>query len=67
MLIGNVYNIIAYSMIHNCLNILGRRALRSSIIEQVNLICQEVKSNISGYFEMIGKRINLVLYTRVVI
>ena len=54
-------------MTHDCSNVLGGRPPRPGIIEGVSLVCQEVKRNAGGYFEMIGERPDPALHTGVVV
>lgn len=54
-------------MTHDCSNVLGRRATLPGVIERVNLVCEEAKSNVGGYLETIGERTDLALHTGVIV
>lgn len=54
-------------MTHDCSNILGRKPLRTGVIERVSFVCQEAKRNADEYFETIGERADLALHTGVVV
>lgn len=66
-LIGNVDNIIFYSVSYDSANILRRMLLNLNIIERVCLIHKEAKNNPRRYLKTMGEGINLVLYIWVVI
>lgn len=54
-LIEDVYNIAAYLIAHDYLNVLDWRTTRLGVIKQVNLVRRKAKSNAGEYLETIGE------------
>lgn len=66
-LIGNVYDVAAYPMMHDFLKILGWKMLCPDVIKKISLIYDKTKKNISGHIEMIGERTDPAFYTEVIV
>lgn len=66
-LVSNVNNIITYSIVYNCLYILGWRISSLSIFKKICLVYQKVESNIYKHFKAIGEYIDPAFDIRVII
>lgn len=66
-LIGNINNVVSYTVLHDSADVLRRKSLGPSIIEKVSFIRDKTKDHACRYFKTMGKGVNLVFYIRVVI
>lgn len=66
-LVGNVDDVIFYTILHNSTNVFCRRLLDLNVVKKVCLISEEVKSYAYRYLKTIEKSINPAFYTWVVI
>lgn len=66
-LVDHVNKIAAYTITHDCSQVLGWRTTSLSVLERVIFICQEAKSNASWHLETMGEFVNPTLYAPVVV
>ena len=66
-LIGNINNVVSYTMSHNSTNVLRKGPSSLSIVESICLIGEEAKGHPCNYLKTMGKSINPVFHAWVVI
>ena len=66
-LVGDVDDVAAYAVPHDCSHVLGWRTASSSILERVSLVCQEAESHTCRYLETMGESVDPALHSRVVV
>ena len=66
-LVGNIDNVAAYAVPHDCLHILGWRTANSSVLERVSLVRQKAESHACRYLETMGESVDPVFHLRVVV
>lgn len=66
-MIGNVNDIVPYTVLHNSTNVLRREPSGSNIVDGVYFIGEKAKGYACKYLETMGENVNPVFYTQVVI
>lgn len=66
-LIGDVNNVVSYTMSHDSADVLHRGSSGPSVIERISLIREETKGHACRYFKTMVEGINLAFHARVVI
>ena len=66
-LIGDLNDVAAYTVPHDCPHVLVWRTASSSVLEQVSLVREEVESHACRYLETMEESIDPALHSRVVV
>lgn len=65
--ISDIENVTSYKILHNTMDVLGRKLSRINIIKKVNFITQKVKRNACWYLKTMKTCINLNFYSQIII
>lgn len=66
-LIGNVNDVVSYTIFHNSINILHKETSDISVVNGVSSISEKAKSHAYKYLETMGECINPALHAWVII